>query len=224
MSLTTVHEPAELAVVVGGHAHRRLLLGGVLASAGFMAHTAAGLGGTTPAGAGGLVILLCDGAPRDIVAAIREAVTARPEALVLPVLPPTSSNALMRRALLAGASGILFDPDAERALVPTCHALLAGQLSVPSVLSRQLAPRHLSHREKQILALVVRGATNREIARALFLAESTIKTHLSSAFRKIDARSRAEAVALIREPDSAYGREILAMADEPVEPTALSVS
>ena len=57
------------------------------------------------------------------------------------------------------------------------------------------------------------GFTNREIAQKLFLAESTVKTHLSSAFRKIDARSRSEAVARIQDPESGYGMGVLAVVD-----------
>jgi DNA-binding CsgD family transcriptional regulator len=90
--------------------------------------------------------------------------------------------------------------------------MLAGQLTVPSALRHQIAPRVLSHREKQILALVMAGMTNREIADNLFLAESTVKTHLSSAFRKIDARSRSEAVARIQDSESGFGLGVLAVA------------
>ena len=59
------------------------------------------------------------------------------------------------------------------------------------------------------------GMTNREIAGKLFLAESTIKTHLASTFRKLDARSRAEAVARITDSESGYGTGILTV-DEAV--------
>jgi DNA-binding NarL/FixJ family response regulator len=59
----------------------------------------------------------------------------------------------------------------------------------------------------------VLGFTNREIADKLYLAESTVKTHLSSAFTKLDARSRSEAVARILDPESGYGVGILAIAD-----------
>ena len=52
----------------------------------------------------------------------------------------------------------------------------------------------------------MQGLTNREIAPQLYLAESTVKTHLSSAFRKLDARSRAEAVARIQDPESRLRR------------------
>gem|GEM_PF-6309425 len=58
----------------------------------------------------------------------------------------------------------------------------------------------------------MRGLTNREIAARLYLAESTVKTHLSSAFRKIDARSRAEAVERIQDPESELAAGIIAAA------------
>ena len=55
------------------------------------------------------------------------------------------------------------------------------------------------------MGLVVLGYTNRQIADALFLAESTVKTHLSSAFGKLDARSRSEAAAVILDPEEGHG-------------------
>jgi DNA-binding NarL/FixJ family response regulator len=202
------------ATVVGGDASRRAHLRGLLEDAGFDVHSAAATSDDPSSESGGLVVLLCEGPALERVRLVRAAAQGRPDALVLAVLAADTPNAAMRRALLAGAAGILLDDDVDRALVATSRALLAGQLSVPSVLSRQIAPRPLSYREKQILALVVRGYTNREIAQKLFLAESTVKTHLSSAFRKVDARSRSEAVALIQDPDSGFGMDILAIASE----------
>jgi DNA-binding NarL/FixJ family response regulator len=145
---------------------------------------------------------------------IRSLAGSCPRASILAIMPAEVPNAAMRRVLLAGANGIVLEDDVERALVPTARAMLAGQLTVPTALGRQIAPRPLSHREKQILSLVVLGMTNREIAHKLFLAESTVKTHLASAFRKIDARSRSEAVARIQDPETGYGAGILALRDE----------
>lgn len=145
---------------------------------------------------------------------VRALVEEHPEVCVLAVVPPGTTNASLRRALIAGAAGIVLTSEIESALIPSLRAIQAGQLAVPSSLSRQIAPRPLSHREKQIVGLVVQGLTNREIADRLYLAESTIKTHLSSIFRKIDARSRAEAVTRIQDPDSGYGPEFLAFVDD----------
>ena len=139
---------------------------------------------------------------------------ANTKALIVASMPTDAPNASLRRALLAGAAGLVLDADLDRALVATGHAVLAGQLAVPSALVRQIAPRPLSYREKQILGLVVLGFTNREIADKLFLAESTVKTHLSSSFAKLDAHSRSEAAARILDPDSGYGVGILAIAGD----------
>ncbi len=52
----------------------------------------------------------------------------------------------------------------------------------------------LSDREREVLDLIARGSTNREIAGALFLSPHTVKEHTSSLYRKLRARNRAEAV------------------------------
>jgi DNA-binding CsgD family transcriptional regulator len=72
----------------------------------------------------------------------------------------------------------------------------------------------LSGREKQILGLVVMGYMNSQIAEQLFLAESTIKSHLSSAFTKLGVRSRNEAVELILNSERGLGMGILALGGE----------
>jgi DNA-binding NarL/FixJ family response regulator len=162
-----------------------------------------------------LILLILDDTPEpERAGKARMLAEAHPDAGVLAIMPTRVTNASLRRILIAGVAGIVFEADVERALVPTACAILAGQLTVPIALSRQVAPRPLSYREKQIVALVMRGRTNREIAAELYLAESTVKTHLSSAFRKLDARSRSEAIARIIDPEGGYGSSILEMAND----------
>jgi DNA-binding NarL/FixJ family response regulator len=81
----------------------------------------------------------------------------------------------------------------------------SGRASSPCPRDREIAPQHLSYREKQVLSLVAAGCTNRQIADQLFLAESTVKTHLASVFTKIGASSRAEAAAVVLDPDRGLG-------------------
>jgi DNA-binding CsgD family transcriptional regulator len=53
----------------------------------------------------------------------------------------------------------------------------------------------LSHREREVYELLVQGRTNREIARALFISESTTKVHVRHIFEKLGVHNRAEAAA-----------------------------
>jgi DNA-binding NarL/FixJ family response regulator len=151
-----------------------------------------------------LVVLVLSSDAAERVEVIGAQAQAHPRATVVATMPGEAPVGLLRRAMRAGADGIVLDADLAFALVPTVRAVMAGQLAVPRALRRQLAPRPLSYREKEILSLVVRGFTNRQIADTLFLAESTVKTHLSSAFGKLDARSRSEAAALVLDPDAGF--------------------
>jgi two-component system, NarL family, response regulator len=201
---TTAWSLTVATAVVGDDAASRERASRLLADAGFL------VGPQAASDAVALVVLLGHGA--DTLSKIQALREAHPDAHLLAVMPTDAGNDSLRRVLLAGAAGIVLDDDVERTLVPTLCATLVGQLTVPAVLRHQIAPRPLSHREKEILALVMLGMTNREIAGKLFIAETTVKTHLSSAFRKIDAHSRTEAVGLIQDPESGFGLGVLEVA------------
>jgi len=132
-----------------------------------------------------------------------------PGARVLILSPDDRRSGELRRLLRAGADAVVFDAQADACLALTVRAVHAGQIVVPRSLRQHVVRQPLSHREKQILRLVVRGFTNRQIADELYLAESTVKTHLSSAFTKLDTHSRAEVTALILDPDEGRGLGIL---------------
>jgi DNA-binding NarL/FixJ family response regulator len=174
----------------------------------------AGIAIVTDAGDADLLLLLGAGDAHVRFDRICEIAERHAGATLLATMPADSSGRSIRRALRSGADGIVLDDQLEPALIPSLRALLAGQLALPRALRRQMTPQALSYREKQILSLVVRGLTNRQIADTLFVAESTVKTHLSSAFGKLDARSRAEAAALILDPEEGYGPAILSLTDE----------
>ena len=114
-------------------------------------------------------------------------------------------------ALRFGVDGMVIADELERTLVPTLRAVAAGLVCVPRALRRELKRENLSGREKQILGMVVTGSTNAEIAGRLFLAESTVKSHLSSAYEKLGVRSRRDAAALILDPAIGLDRGILAI-------------
>jgi DNA-binding NarL/FixJ family response regulator len=133
-----------------------------------------------------------------------------PEAVLVAVVPGTSSQRL-RAALAEGADGVVMLERLEQSLVATIEAARAGQVAVPRELRMSIIRPMLSTREKQVLGMVVMGFSNGEIARQLHLAESTIKSHLSSSFTKLGVRSRNEAAELILDADGGLGTGILAI-------------
>jgi DNA-binding NarL/FixJ family response regulator len=114
-----------------------------------------------------------------------------------------------RRALRAGASSVVLEDELEDALVPAVRAVAAGFSVVPAVLRDGVDSLNFSHREREVLRLAIEGHTNGAIATSLFLAESTVKSHLSSAYRKLGAAGRKEAASMILDPDEGLGEMVL---------------
>ena len=127
------------------------------------------------------------------------------------VVVATLSPNGVHKVVEAGASAVVLDAEVEVALAATIRAVCAGQVVVPHRFRHHAARPALSHREKETLALVAAGMTNSQIATHLFLAESTIKTHLTSVFAKLGVGSRSEAAALVHDPDDKLGRSVLAL-------------
>jgi DNA-binding NarL/FixJ family response regulator len=142
------------------------------------------------------------------LAAVRERRAAGDQHIV--IVAPRELTAT-RRALDAGAAGVVALETAAVALAPTVAAVAAGQVVVPNAAHAQLERPVLTVREKQTLAMVVLGFSNGEIARKLFVTESTVKSHLGSSFRKLGVASRKDAVARILDPDGGLGTGILSI-------------
>jgi two-component system response regulator DesR len=131
-----------------------------------------------------------------------------------------ASGGEIRRALDLGVDGIVLTDELEAALPAAVAAACAGQVTVPGSRRSAAKSQVLTTREKQILGLVVMGLTNAQIAGKLYLAESTVKSHLSSAFSKLGVSSRNEAVSLILDPERGNGLGILTIPAEPIGPSA----
>jgi DNA-binding NarL/FixJ family response regulator len=131
--------------------------------------------------------------------------------IVILAIAPESEKKRAKELLRTGASAVVFENRIESSLACTLRAAWAGQVSMPAELYPQTQRYPLSSREKQVLGLVVMGFTNGEIASKLYLAESTVKSHLSSSFNKLGVRSRSEATALILDPTEGLGVGILTL-------------
>jgi DNA-binding NarL/FixJ family response regulator len=102
--------------------------------------------------------------------------------------------------VVAGGEGLL-SPRLTRLVIEQFARAGAGQASVSSPPSSSSAPglEELTQRENEILVLVAQGLSNGEIAGRLFLAEQTVKTHVSRIFMKLGLRDRAQAVIMAYE-------------------------
>jgi DNA-binding NarL/FixJ family response regulator len=145
----------------------------------------------------------------DGISATRELLTAFPEVKVV-ILTTFEQDDYIFGALSAGASGFLLKRTRPEELIAAIHTIAAGDsLLSPSVTSRVIermagepppdAARdarlaELTPREREVLALVARGLSNAEIAGALVIEESTVKTHLKRILAKLRVRDRVQAV------------------------------
>lgn len=126
----------------------------------------------------------------------------------------TASRGSLAAALEAGAGAVVLREAVPIALGPAIRAAEADQISIPRGLGSLLYRPVLTRREKQTLAMLVLGLSNGEIAGKLHVTESTVKSHLSTAFAKLGVRSRSEATAAILDPDTGLGTGILAISPE----------
>ena len=119
-------------------------------------------------------------------------------------------------ALRAGASGFLLKDVTPADFVAAIRIVASGEALIAPSVTRRLLERfaqanapgdpqrdrvlaQLTDREHEVLVLVAQGLSNREIAEQLFLAEPTVKTHVSHLLLKLDLRDRAQLVVLAYE-------------------------
>ena len=145
----------------------------------------------------------------DGIAATAELIDAAPEARVV-ILTTFEEDEYILGALRAGASGFLLKRTSPEQLIAAIHTVAAGEaLLSPSVTRRVIDrmanqplvgepndPRldELTPREREVLELIARGLSNREIAEALVVEQTTVKTHVKRVLMKLDARDRVQAV------------------------------
>ncbi len=204
--------PREAPLVLVAAADREIRTRSVaaLSAAGLSVRGTVAADDISAAGLPDALIIHCADVAAEELSLLRELRRAHLEMRIVVVCPAANGRSA-RRAVDGGADGVVFVEQLGVALAPTVAAVLAGQTSVPAELRTSVRRPSLSFREKQILGMVVIGLTNSQIGGRLFLAESTVKSHLSSAFTKLGVRSRSEAAALILDPHESLGPAIMAV-------------
>lgn|ERR1051325_3963824 len=119
-----------------------------------------------------------------------------PDARVL-VLTTFDSDEDIYRALDAGAAGYLLKNTETKPLLETIRAVHAGTYRLPPAIATRLAQRRampeLSAREREVLELIVRGRSNKEIGHDLGVAENTVKNHVKVILAKLAVQDRTQA-------------------------------
>lgn len=117
------------------------------------------------------------------------------------VLSASESPAHVRAALARGASGFIPKSTRGSVLLSALQHVLAGGVYVPPLMRDRPPDRKsgLSGRELEILRLLARGLTNREIAHVLHIAEGTVKSHVKHLYETLDVTNRTEAAMRMHE-------------------------
>jgi len=141
----------------------------------------------------------------DGVTAIGRLAAEQPSVRVL-VLTTYDTDQDVARAIEAGATGYLLKDAPREELFRAVRAAARGETVLAPSVATKLVGRlragsgpALSQRELEVLALVARGATNRQAAAELFISEATVKTHLLHAFAKLGVGDRTAAVTVAME-------------------------
>jgi DNA-binding NarL/FixJ family response regulator len=112
------------------------------------------------------------------------------QAGALGYLTKDATRAEIGRAVLAAAAGqAVLDPEVQQRLLSAAVRAPAAAPAGPATADDDLTPR-----EAEVLRLIAAGKSNREIARALFVSEATVKTHVNRIFAKTGSRDRGQAV------------------------------
>ena len=135
----------------------------------------------------------------DGIQTIKELIARDPAAKVL-VLTTFDNEEDVFQSLEAGARGYLLKDTTKEELVAAIRQVHLGERHLPQNIAARLADRlirpKLTPREMDVLRLVCRGRTNKEMGAAMFISEETVKSHMKSLFQKLGVHDRAEAVAV----------------------------
>jgi len=128
--------------------------------------------------------------------AIKEIKASRPEVKVIAI---TAYEDLIADARRAGADAALLKTFSREQLLRLIRELAARERSFPAPEPRQSLLDLLTPREMEVLKLLAEGCTDREIAHALTIAESTVKNHVSNILSKLGVKNRTQAARIVHE-------------------------
>jgi DNA-binding NarL/FixJ family response regulator len=135
----------------------------------------------------------------DGITTIKRLIARDPATRVL-VLTTYDNEEDIFQALEAGARGYLLKDTTKEELIEAVRQVHRGERYLPQAVAARLADRlirpSLTPRELDVLRLVSRGRSNKEMASAMFVSEETVKTHMKSLFQKLGVHDRAEAVSV----------------------------
>jgi two-component system nitrate/nitrite response regulator NarL len=105
-------------------------------------------------------------------------------------------DAIAHRAIAAGASGFIPKSFTADEMIAAIKKVLNGDVFVPTPMQRttQTEGTSLTLRQLEVISMLGRGFSNKEIARALDVAERTVKAHVSAVFEALNVRNRTQAV------------------------------
>lgn len=150
------------------------------------------------------LVVLCTSDDYDIASEVRRFKALAPDAAIL-IFSPSVDLALARAAMRAGARGVVHAGMPAEQLVRALSVARQGEVVLPRELLKELVteePRTdlppLRPRQWEILKLLTEGCSNAQIAKRLFLSESSVKQHLRGTYKVLGVKSRTEAAWIFR--------------------------
>ena len=150
------------------------------------------------------IVVCCPEDAEGVAAEVKEALRGAPGATVV-AFGSSPDPELARAAVRAGARGFLHAGMPPQQIARAVSVALSGEVVLPRALLRALVERErpadlsvLSARQREVLGLVAEGLSTSQIARRLYLSESTVKQHLRKTYRLLGVNNRLEAARVFR--------------------------
>jgi len=146
------------------------------------------------------IVLLDLRMPRTSGLEVLPSILAFPNAPKVIVLSSFNFDEEIYQAAKAGAHGYIMKDASGAQILGAIRAVAAGKSYFPNGIAARIAERHersgLSPRELEVLDMMAKGLTNKEIAQVLMISQFTVRTHIVHIFAKLAASDRTEAVAI----------------------------